>query len=204
MINTQDRSGYIGASDTKYVVGNWETKTFTKWWMQKIGIDNTHIKTKQTEAGNNYEAKIIDVLNIPNIERDKQIIKGRIRVNLDANTFDTNHEIKTYQYEKGFDINKHKDYIQQTQVQMYISGLHKTILHAYGLIEKEYDNYLSEIDLNRLSHIEIPYDEEWIMNEYVDKANYLSYCIINGKYPIKEDFDKWLKEDKYDIRNDIY
>ena len=86
MISNKDRSGYIGASDTKFVIGNWSTKTFEKWWMKKIGIETKSFSNKYTSAGNNFEHKIIDALDIPNIEKDKQIIKGRLRVNLDANT----------------------------------------------------------------------------------------------------------------------
>ena len=39
MIVSHDRSYYIGASDTDKVIGNWKTKTWEKWWLQKIGIN---------------------------------------------------------------------------------------------------------------------------------------------------------------------
>ena len=188
MIASKDRSGYIGASDTKYVVGNWKTKTFEKWWMQKIGIDTSHIDNKYTMAGTNYEHKIIDALGISNIEKDKQIIKGRLRVNLDANTDSEIHEIKTYQYEKGFDLEKHKDYINQVEVQMYGSGIHKAFIDAYGLLENEYDNYLCEIDSERLLQLEIKYDKEWINNVYLPRFKYLEKCLEDGRFPTEEDF----------------
>jgi len=38
LIQNQDRSGYVGASDTSMVVGNWGTKTFENWWLEKLGI----------------------------------------------------------------------------------------------------------------------------------------------------------------------
>lgn len=189
MIASKDRSGYIGASDTKFVIGNWKTKTFEKWWLKKLGIDTSHIDNKYTMAGTNYEHKIIDALGIPNIEKDKQIIKGRLRVNLDANTEDRIHEIKTYNYEKGFDINKHKDYINQVQVQMYASDIHKAEIDAYGLIDEDYDNYFNEIDKDRLSVHEIEYNEEWINNEYLPRFKYLEECLKNGIFPSEEDFD---------------
>ena len=34
MIESKDRSGYIGASDTDKVVGNWKSQTWMKWWLQ--------------------------------------------------------------------------------------------------------------------------------------------------------------------------
>lgn len=188
MIASKDRSGYIGASDTKYVVGNWKTKTFEKWWLKKLGIDTSNIENKYTLAGTNYEHKIIDALGIPNIEKDKQIIIGRLRVNLDANTEEKIHEIKTYQYEKGFDLEKHKDYLDQIEVQMYASNIHKAELDAYGLLPEDYDNYFHEIDLERLIRLEIKYDEEWINNIYLPKLKYLERCLEEGRFPTEEDF----------------
>ena len=48
MIASQDRSGYIGASDVQYVIGNWKTKTWEKWWMQKLGINQDHFDNRYT------------------------------------------------------------------------------------------------------------------------------------------------------------
>ena len=80
MIQNHDRSGYIGASDTAYVIGNWKTKTWEKWWMQKLGINRDHFDNKYTIAGTNWEHRILDSLNLPNLEKDKQvIIEGRYR-----------------------------------------------------------------------------------------------------------------------------
>ena len=187
MISNHDRSGYIGASDTKYVIGNWNTKTFEKWWLKKIGIDTKQFNNIFTSAGTNFEHIIIDSLNIENIEKDKQIIIGQLRVNLDANTDDCIYEIKTYRYSNDFDINKHKDYINQVLVQMYASNIHKGKIVAYGLLEQDYDNYFNEIDKERLSMFEIQYDEKWINEEYLPKLNYLEKCLLTGKYPNKED-----------------
>ena len=38
MLSDKDRSGYFGASDTSYIIGNWKTKTFTNWWLVKLGL----------------------------------------------------------------------------------------------------------------------------------------------------------------------
>lgn len=189
MIRSKDRSGYIGASDTKYVVGNWNTKTFKNWWLEKLGLSKSDFSNKYTIAGTNYEHKIIDALNIPLIEKDKQIIIGRLRVNLDANTKKRIHEIKTYNYEKGFDIERHKDYVGQVQVQMYASKIHEAEIDAYGLLEEDYKNYFNEIDKTRLSVYEIQYDETWIKEEYLPKFKYLEECLDIGKFPDKEEFE---------------
>ena len=187
MISNHDRSYYIGASDTKYVMSNWNTKTFQKWWLKKIGLDTSNIQNKYTMAGTYYEHKIIDALGIKDITKDAQYIKGRIRVNLDANTKDCIHEIKTYNYEKGFDIEKHNDYKQQVQVQMYVSEIHKSYIDAYGLKEEDYNNYFNEIDKNRLSSYEIKYDKNWIEYEYKPRIKILEECLEEGKMPKMED-----------------
>lgn len=188
MIKNKDRSKYFGASDTKYVIGNWNTKTFKNWWLQKLGFATERYDNKYTLAGTNYEHKIIDALNIPLIEKDNQFIKDRIRVNLDGNTKEKIYEIKTYGFEKGFDIEKHKDYIYQVQVQMYVSKIHKAEIDAYGLLENDYINFFNDIDLERLSKYEIEYNEEWLKEEYIPKINYLTECLIKQKFPDKEEF----------------
>ena len=143
-------------------------------------------------AGTNYEHKIIDALGISNIEKDKQIIKGRLRVNLDANTKEKIYEIKTYQYEKGFSLEKHKDYLDQVEVQMYASEIYKAEIDAYGLLPEDYDNYFHDIDLDRLIRLEIKYDEEWINNIYLPRLKYLEECLEIGKFPIEEEI--WIKK----------
>ena len=188
MIKNKDRSKYFGASDTKYVIGNWNTKTFKNWWLEKLGFATERYDNKYTLAGTNYEHKIIDALNIPLIEKDKQFIKDRVRVNLDGNTKEKIYEIKTYGFEKGFDIEKHKDYIYQVQVQMYVSKIHKAEIDAYGLLENDYINFFNDIDLERLSKYEIEYNEEWLKEEYIPKINYLTECLIKQKFPDKEEF----------------
>lgn len=193
MIANKDRSGYIGASDTKYVIGNWKTKTFENWWLKKLGIDTSYISNKYTAAGTNFEHKIIDALNIPNIKKDNQIIKGRLRVNLDANTDTKIYEIKTYQNIKGFDLEKHKDYVNQVQVQMFVSEIYNAEIDAYGLLETDYDNYFNEIDLKRLSKHEIKYDIDFITKTYEPRLIYLSECLEKGKFPNIEEFEKRYK-----------
>ena len=97
MIQNQDRSYYIGCSDTSAVVGNWNTKTFEKWWLEKLGLHKNTLKTDSMLAGTNYEHKILEALEISNLEMDKQIIieELRLRANLDGNTNTCIYEVKT-------------------------------------------------------------------------------------------------------------
>ena len=188
MIANKDRSGYFGASDTKYIVGNWKTKTFQNWWLVKLGIIQNNFENKYTMAGTNYEHKILDSLNIEKLEKDKQIIIGRLRVNLDGNTDNKIYEVKTYNYEKGFNLSK--DYIQQVIVQMYATGIKEAEIVAYGLLENDYNNYLHNIDNERVSFHKIEYNEDFIKNIYLPRLNYLTKCLELGSMPDLEREDQ--------------
>ena len=181
MIQSQDRSYYIGASDTSLVVGNWNTKTFEKWWLEKLGLNKNNLSTEAMKAGNNYEHKILDALEIEGMEKDKQIIIDRLRVNLDGNTDTCIYEVKTHNANKEFKVSK--QYWRQAQVEMYASNIHKLFIVAYGLIENDYINYFNEIDKDRIEKIEVKYDKKFINKEYLPKLQILSDCLKEGVFP---------------------
>ena len=184
MITDHDRSGYIGASDTQYVVGNWKTKTWEKWWMQKLGINNDHFENEFTKAGTNWEHRILDSLNLTNLEKDKQIIIEdlRLRVNLDGNTPVRIKEVKTYKWEKGWKKTPQK-YIDQVQVQMFASGIGGADIVTYGLVPEDYKNYLRELDPSRLRQIPVGYDIHWVESVYLPKLRILADCLKRGVWP---------------------
>ena len=183
MIASQDRSYYIGASDVEKVIGNWKTKTWLNWWMQKIGINNDHFNNAYTLAGTHFEHRILESLGIP-LEFDKQFINEelRLRVNLDANTEDINIECKTTQE----DINEFKlpkKYINQTQVQMFGSGFRHTQIVVYQLLPEDYENFLRPIDPARRKIFDVPYNEEWVNGIYLPKHLVLRDCLVEGVLP---------------------
>lgn len=183
MIAEKDRSEWFGASDVAFIVGNWKTATFEKWWMQKIGINRDHFDNKFTLAGTHYEHRILESLDIP-MEFDRQIIIEdlRLRVNLDGNTEDCVYECKTYQHAKGFKMPR--KYVEQVQVQMYASGLRKAYIVAYGLVEADYDNYFREIDPGRRQLHRIEYDERWINTVFLPRLRILAKCLEEGRFPL--------------------
>ena len=185
MIQSQDRSNYIGASDTSMVVGNWTTKTFEKWWLEKIGINKNNLSTEAIKAGNNYEHKILEALRIEELTMDKQIILDRLRVNLDGNTDTCIYEVKTHRKEKEFKVSK--QYWRQAQVEMYASQIHELYIVAYALEENDYNNYFNDIDLERIEKIKIEYDEKFIKEEYLPKLEILTKCLKEGTFPIKKE-----------------
>lgn len=181
MIQSQDRSYYIGASDTSMVVGNWKTKTFEKWWLEKLGLNKNNFSTEATKAGNNYEHKILESLEIKDLEMDKQIIIDRLRVNLDGNTSTCIYEVKTHKAEKDFKVSK--QYWRQAQVEMYASDIHNLYIVAYSLQESDYNNYFNEIDKDRIQKIKVDYDEKFIQEGYLPKLEILTDCLKEGRFP---------------------
>lgn len=184
MISSQDRSYYIGASDTSYVVGNWKTKSFENWWLEKLGFYKNEIKTDAMQAGNNYEHKILDALEIQGLEKDKQIVIDRLRVNLDGNTDNCIYEVKTYNSAKEFKVSK--QYWRQAQVEMYASCIHKLYIVAYALKENDYKNYFNKIEKERMQLIEIEYDEKFVTEEYLPNLEILTRCLKKGEFPCKQ------------------
>ena len=184
MIASQDRSYYIGASDTSMVVGNWTTKTFEKWWLEKLGLNKNDLKTEAMQTGTNYEHKILEALEIENLEKDKQIIIDRLRVNLDGNTDTCIYEVKTHNIEKKFKVSK--QYWRQAQVEMFASNIHKLYIVVYSLQENDYKNYFNKIDKERIKLLQVDYDEKFITEEYIPKLEILTRCLKEGVFPCKQ------------------
>ena len=188
MIANHDRSGYIGASDVSFVIGNWKTKTWEKWWLQKLGINRDHFDNKYTIAGTNWEHRILDSLRIPELVKDRQIIIEdlKLRINLDGDTPHRIKEVKTYQWAKGFKCPL--KYKQQTHVQVYgawLGGLEieAADIVAYGLEEADYDNFFRPVDPDRLSEIPVYYDHRWVEKIYLPKHLILADCLQRGVFP---------------------
>ena len=166
-----------------------KTKTFEKWWLEKLGLNKNKLSNEVMKAGKTpQEASKIDrivnlmrMIEIKELEKDKQIIKDRLRANLDGNTNTCIYEVKTYNIAKEFKVSK--QYWRQAQVEMYASGIHKLYIVAYGLQEDDYNNYFNEIDKNRLKLINVDYDKKFIENEYLPKLKVLTECLKKGGFP---------------------
>lgn len=189
MISDHDRSGWFGASDTATIMGNWKTKTFGKWWMQKLGLDNSHFTNTAMNAGTYYEHEILDYIKAP--RRDFQILLPalRLRVNLDGDGQGQIYEVKTHSAAKEFKVTK--AYWQQVQVQMWAkSQVERVVPHAeivaYGLTEEDYRNFFNPIDPARLKKYPIGYDPAFI-EQYLVRLKYLKECLERGAWPDEAD-----------------
>ena len=182
IIQNKDRSYWLGASDTQYVTGNWNTKTFENFFLQKLGINNSSFSNIYTITGTYQEGKILDFIS-PFIEKDKQILipELRLRINLDGNVGKHIYEVKTHSAEKPFKVSK--AYWQQIQVQMYGYGTKEAEIVSYGLTEADYKNYFLPIDPDRLKFHPIEYDAKWINEVFLPKLRYLAKCLEEGRFP---------------------
>lgn len=189
MIASKDRSGWFGASDVNYIIGNWETKSFEKWWLEKIGVYSSDFTNEAMCAGTYYEHAILDFIGVLN--KDKQILlpELKLRVNLDGNSDTTIYEVKTYRYDKGFKLPL--KYKRQVWVQLYASGLKKAFVVAYGLTDGDYQNFFNNIEADRLSYSAVEPNDKFIKEEFLPKIKYLAYCLDKGVFPRKEQFDIW-------------
>ena len=182
MITNHDRSGWFGASDVDYIIGNWNTKSFSKWWLTKLGMNNTDFATTPMLAGTHKEHQILDYLGVP--VKDKQILVEdlQLRVNLDGNDDETIYEVKTHKAsDKKFSVPI--KYKRQVWVQMYASGLRQAFIVAYGMKEEDYDNFFLPIDESRLEQIKIEYNQEFIDNTFLPAILRLKMALEKGVFP---------------------
>lgn len=185
MIADQDRSGWFGASDTAMIMGNWNTKTFRKWWMQKLGLDSSHYASRAMNAGTYYEHAILDYIGAP--RKDHQILfpELKLRVNLDGDGPGRIHEVKTHRADKPFRVTK--AYWQQVQVQTFAkieeeNRVPVAEIVAYGLTDEDYRSFFNDIDPERLKKYPIEYDPEFI-RQYLLKLKVLRDCLERGVFP---------------------
>ena len=185
MIHDHDRSGYFGASDVRYIMGNWTTKTFEHWWRVKQGFEVDNFTTDAMLTGTYYEHRILESLHFPLIF-DRQIIIEplKLRVNLDGEADGVIYEVKTHKANGEFKVPKH--YIQQVNVQMFATNFRDAYIVAYGLVDEDYRNFYREIDENRLEMIRIEYDEEWVNGKFLPRLKYLADCLTHGLFPTKK------------------
>lgn len=178
MIHDQDRSGWIGASDTAMVMGNWNTKSFARWWRIKLGISHDHFTTTAMQAGTYYEHKILQHIGVSKMDRQIRIRRLRLRVNLDGETQGTVKEVKTY----GGKFKVSKAYWQQAQTEMF-AAQKKLDIVAYRLTEDDYLNFFNPIDPERVSVYPVEYDQLWVRDEYLPRLKYLAWCLKRGVWP---------------------
>lgn len=192
MITNQNRSFWIGASDTSMVMGNWSTESFKNWWLIKLGIDVKRFKSWIMDCGNIIEIPIIRAIERLEAKKIKigrfpyYNIFLRLRVNYDGFRKDEVIEIKTTG--KAFKSIP-KSYRQQCQVLMYRKRKKLCALYEYQMQDVDYLNpYFPDIDLSRLKRHEIEYDREFIENEYLPRLRYLASCLRLKKFPKVEEY----------------
>lgn len=188
MIKSKDRSRWFGASDTHFIMSNFDTATFKKWWFVKLGIFKTNFSTKAMFIGSEKEHQIIDFIG-SEIKKDKQKKKRRLRlrVNYDGTTRNRIIEVKTTAVENVEKAIKNKQYMQQVQVQMFGLRRKTAEIWVYGLISEEYDNLFLPIDGARLYRTVVARDNKFLC-EYLKRLKYLGRCLKMRRMPTTEEF----------------
>lgn len=195
----KDRVGCFGASDTKFIMSNWETKTFMDWWQTKVGTRQNDFKTLATITGTYLEHNIANHYAITHNEKIKtdrcvKLKKYALKVNLDCETKNRIIEIKTHkQTDKVWKVPK--EYEWQVQVQMFATKKYNACIYAYALDDNDYQNYFLSIDNDRIDEIEIKYNKEWVEQEYLPRLIYFSNCLRNKKTPNKKNFEEIFKNE---------
>jgi len=179
MIKSSDRSGWFGASDTSIIMGSWTTKTFARFWAEKLGLIHNNFTTPQMQAGTHYEHRILETIGIKQMDRQIKIKELRLRINYDGEDDSIIHEVKTYGKKKFVLV---KAYWQQVQVEMF-GAKKKCQIDAYRLLPEDYKNYFNPIDLKRLKFIPVEYSERWIIHEYLPREKILKDFLIRGEFP---------------------
>lgn len=190
MIRNHDRSGWFGASDTATIMGNWNTDTFRRWWLVKLGVRKDRFITPAMQCGTAYEHKILDALRVKTRDRQVRIRSLRLRVNYDGESRQLITEVKTHS-KPVFKVTK--AYWQQCQVEMFASGsglFRKRKfcrIVAYRVTEDELLNFFLPIDENRLTQHKVDYDAEWVEGCYLPRLRYLAKCLRTGHWPQEEE-----------------
>ena len=190
MIASSNRSGWFGASDVNYIIGNYSTKSFENFWLEKMGLRHSDFTNDAMLAGTHYEHKILEFINVPEKDNQIKIPELLLRVNLDGNSNTTIYEVKTYKHDKGFTVPI--KYKRQVWVQMYASKLEKAYIVAYGLVKNDYINFFNDIDEDRISYFEVEKNDDWIEATFIPRLKYLGECYHNGMFPTNEGFNKWI------------
>lgn len=190
MIRNHDRSGWFGASDTATIMGNWNTDTFRRWWLVKLGVRKDRVITPAMQCGTAYEHKILDALRVKTRDRQIRIRSLRLRVNYDGESRQLITEVKTHS-KPVFKVTK--AYWQQCQVEMFASGsglFRKRKfcrIVAHRVTEDELLNFFLPIDENRLTQHKVDYDAEWVEGCYLPRLRYLAKCLSTGHWPKEEE-----------------
>lgn len=211
MITTFDRSYWIGASDTRFVMAaNRTTKTWLTWYNIKLGLDDTLFGGSiYTRMGNLFEHPILKAID-ENMNTDRQLIipKYNLRVNYDGDLNGSIYEVKTHRGDKNFEVSK--QYYEQAQVEMFawkqylkdsehycdwhirehLEPFEKLTIVSYALNVEEYSRLEIyergeaeiEIDKSRIKFHEIKYDKGFI-SKYKPAVKSLAKKIRNGDTP---------------------
>lgn len=203
MIHSTDRSGYFGGSDTKDIMGTWNTNRWDEnFWKVKTGENLPKFGGNiYTRMGNIHEHPILLSID-PDMKLDGQIIydKYLLRVNYDGFKDGIIYECKTHYNNPRKEFAPYEvstEHWMQSQVEMYVyrkmskkwflPDFKELYIVSYECFEDDKFIPFSDdvvIDESRRRLHKIKYDDHWIRGEYLPRLKILARSLKKGKYPI--------------------
>ena len=160
-------------------MGLWGVKVVGRWCVVKLGGRREDVATEAMKTGTALEHRILEHIGVRRMDRQIKIRRLLLRVNLDGETMDCIHEVKTHGSET-FHVTK--PYWQQCQVEMFAARKSCRIV-SYRVLPEDHRNWFLPIDDSRLGYHPIPYDHAWIKEAYLPRMRYLAECLRKGAWP---------------------
>lgn len=185
---TSDRWRYVGGSEANMIYMNYNTKTFKKWWSNKLaGLPEREFNNKRMSVGTILEHDIIDLYeqknNVVGI-REASKVKGIARANTDYILGDKVSDVKAT--EKAFEwfLNERVpiNYKRQLIHYMYVFELNKASIIAYQVDDELLNEPFQELNENKLFEIPVKITEKDI-TEHKKRLDYLEHCRDMNVFP---------------------
>lgn len=185
---TTDRHLYIGGSEANNIYANYNTKTFKKWWSQKLsGFYDESYRNLAMDVGTILEHDIVDlyeaIYQVKGV-RDKSKTKGIARANTDYIQGDAVKDVKatTKAFEWYLKDTVPINYRRQLLHYCYVFDLDQASIIAYQVDDDVLDDPFAELVPAKLYEIDVPIEQVQLI-EHQQKLEYLAFCKDMNIFP---------------------
>ena len=185
---TKNRGLYIGGSEANMIYMGYHTKTFKKWWTQKLlGVHLPSHSNRNMSVGTILEHEILDLYEFINQvkgERGLSKIKGIARGNtdyiIDGKVVDVKATKSAYDWFLSGTVPI--AYRRQLIHYCYVFGLSKASILAYQVDDDLLVNPFQELDEKKLFEIEVEITSDKL-KEHERRLNILEECRDKNEFP---------------------
>ncbi len=185
---TNDRHKFIGGSEANMIYLNYKSKTFVKWWSEKLaGVPSEPYNNLSMSVGTILEHDVVDLYeSVHGVKgiRDKQEIKGIARANTDYIISGKVSDVKvtTKAFEWYLKDKVPLNYKRQLIHYLHVFDYDQASIIAYQVDDGVMENPFGELSQGRLYEIEVPISAKEI-EEHKKKLEYLSFCKEMNIFP---------------------